>query len=43
MMRAGKCCAGRGWWCAMAWTFFCYGLHTSAADFCKFNQTAEKK
>ena len=18
---AGRCCAGRGWWCAMAWIF----------------------
>ena len=41
---AGRCCAGRGWWCAMAWIVFfgCYGFHTSAAEFCKFNQTAEK-
>ena len=37
----GRCCAGRGWWCAMA-CFFCYGFHTSAAEFCKLNQTAEK-
>ena len=22
MMREGRCCAGRGWWCAMAWIFF---------------------
>ena len=40
---AGRCCAGRGWWCAMAWIFWCYVLHTSAAKFCKFNQTAETK
>ena len=39
---AGRCCAGCGWWCAMAWIFWCYGFHTSAAEFCKFNQTAEK-
>ena len=39
---AGRCCAGRGWWCAMAWTFWRYGFHTSAAEFCKSNQTAEK-
>ena len=38
---AGRCCAGRSWWCAMAWIFWCYGFHTSAADVCKFNQTAE--
>ena len=23
--------------------FWCYGFHTSAAEFCKFNQTADKK
>ena len=39
---AGRCCAGRGWWCAMAWTFWRYGFHTSAAEFCKSNQKAEK-
>ena len=32
---AGRCCAGRGWCCAMAWIFWCYGFHTSAAEFCK--------
>ena len=40
---AGRCCAGRGWWCAMAWIFWDYGLHIFAAKFCKYNQTAEKK
>ena len=31
---------GSGW--VMAWVFRCYGFHTSAADFFKFNQTAEE-
>ena len=31
---AGRCCAGRGWWCAMAWIFWEYGLHTFAAISC---------
>ena len=22
----GRCCAGRGWWCAMAWIFFVMGF-----------------
>ena len=44
---AGRCCAGRGWWCAMACFFFFlgggFGFHTSTAKFCKFNQAAEKE
>ena len=37
--------AGRGWCCAMIWILclYYYGFNTSAAGFCKFNQTAKRK
>ena len=39
---AGRCCVGRGWWCAMACVYGCDRFQTYAVEISEFNQVAEK-
>ena len=40
---AGRCCAGRGWWCAMAWIFWCYWVSHIRSRILQFQSDCAKK